>query len=104
MKNKKMFAVVMAVSVIMAFTAGFWGSKVYKKWGGDTMCVADGGEIEIIDGGIITDDGVQASAIVDLAALATYDESGVTTWAALTVTSVNSIITALEGVGILVDN
>ena len=84
----------------MAFT-----TKVYKTDGGDTQVVASGGEIDIESGGTITNDGTQASAIAD--ATVDYDtgdlDAEAEIIAALNATNgkINSIIAALEGVGIL---
>ena len=39
--------------------------KVYKENGGDRLTVESGGEVNMIAGGKVLDDGVQASAITD---------------------------------------
>ena len=87
--------------------------KVYKTDGGDTEVVADGGEltvesggeINIESGGTITNDGTQATAIADAKIdYATPDlDTEAEIIAALNTTNgkINSIIAALEGVGIL---
>ena len=62
--------------------------KVYRDEGGDRQVVADGGEIRMESGSSITDDGTQASKITDPTDLAE------------TITAVEAIIDALEGVGI----
>ena len=67
-------------------------TKVYMKQGGDQMVVASTGEIKIESGGIISNNGTQASHIAN-ATGGTYT-TGVQA-------KINSILTALEGVGIL---
>lgn len=70
--------------------------QVYKEQGGATMVVGATGEIEVVAGGKITDDGTQAAHIADVATTGTYadDDDAI-------VAAINSIIAALEGVGIL---
>ena len=63
--------------------------KVYRQQGGDVLVVASGGEINVNSGGTITAAGTQASAITDPTDLAE------------TITAVEAVIDALEGVGIL---
>jgi hypothetical protein len=65
---------------------------VYMKQGADELVVASGGEINVESGGKITAAGTQASAIAN-ATGATYG-TGVEA-------KINSIIVALEGVGVL---
>jgi hypothetical protein len=73
--------------------------KVYMADGGDEMVVADGGKI--------TADGTQASAVAD--ATVNYTGTNLTTDNLVagainaTNTKINSIIAALEGVGILAE-
>ena len=95
--KKIQWAALVAVLCVLSFSAGLFSSKVHKELGGDQLTVESGGEISIIDGGIITDDGTQASAISDL-------DAGAQTAFEDIFVPVNAIITALEGVGILVDN
>lgn len=64
---------------------------VYKKRGGAELVVANGGEINIESGGSITDDGTQASHIADLATGATNAQIA---------TAFNTLLVAIEGVGI----
>jgi hypothetical protein len=68
--------------------------KFYRKEGGDTAVVASGGSIDVESGGTITNDGTQASHIADVS---------VTTvaWTTGDKAKVNSILAAMEGVGIL---
>jgi hypothetical protein len=88
--------------------------KVYKKQGGDELVIANGGEINVETGGIITANGTQASAVADLT-----DNSGGTANDTIEAVSgsgadaainnnfadlaakVNALIAALEGAGIL---
>lgn len=96
-------------------------TKTYKDDGGDVINVADGGEIAVAEGGVvsiadggeisitsggtITAAGTQAANIV--AAKADYTagdldaESEIIIALNLTNTKLNSVITALKGVGIL---
>lgn len=97
---------------------------IYKSQGGDTLTVdSDGtlvlngsttlgsaagmtisgtftigatGELDIVAGGKITDDGTQASAIADVSVTGTYatDDTPIET-------AINSILAALRGVGIV---
>ena len=67
-----------------------YNAKVYMEQGGEKL-VVNGGEISI-DGGIITAAGTQANHITDLG-----DGANGATIAA----TVNAILAALEGVGIL---
>jgi hypothetical protein len=67
--------------------------KVYRKQGGTEFVVASGGEVNIETGGIISANGTQAANIAAVTATATFSTAihG----------QLNSVITALEGVGIL---
>lgn len=65
---------------------------VYMKQGGSELVVASGGEINIESGGTITNDGTQASHIADLATGATNAQIA---------TAFNTLLVAIEGVGIL---
>lgn len=65
---------------------------VYMKQGGAEMVVASGGEINIESGGAITNDGTQASHIANLATGATNAQIA---------TAFNTLLVAIEGVGIL---
>lgn len=65
---------------------------VYMKQGGAEMVVASGGEINIESGGTITNDGTQASHIANLATGATNAQIA---------TAFNTLLVAIEGVGIL---
>lgn len=79
--------------------------KVYRDTGGDRQVIASGGEINVESGGKITDDGTQASHIADASvAYTTGDldaESEIIAAINATNGKINSIIAALEGVGIL---
>jgi hypothetical protein len=69
--------------------------KVHRPQGdADTMKVESGGKIDIVSGGKILDDGVQAAHIADVAT------AGAAT-AAANATAINSILAAMRGVGIL---
>lgn len=70
--------------------------QIYKDQGGALMTIGATGELQVIAGGKITDDGTQASAIADVATTGTYadDDDAI-------VAAINGIIAALEGVGIL---
>jgi hypothetical protein len=94
--------------------------KVYRKQGGDELVVSNGGELNIESGGAITDDGTQASHIADAStshaitdpadapadADALRDDLVANTIPDIETaldalgTKINSILTALEGVGI----
>ena len=65
---------------------------VYMQQGGDVQVVASGGEINVESGGKITADGTQASHIADLATGATNAQIA---------TAFNTLLVAVEGVGIL---
>ena len=67
-------------------------SKVYKESEGNRLVIDNGGEIEIVPGGKITNDGTQASKITGPSDGATIDAEART--------SIKEIIDALEGVGI----
>lgn len=68
--------------------------KVYKKAGGNTQVIANGGEINVEPGGKITADGTQAAAID---AVPTAGSAA----AAANATAINSIRVALAAVGII---
>lgn len=71
--------------------------KVYRKQGGDQMVVAASGTIKIETGGaIVPNSGTQASHIANVTGAGAFG-----TDAATTIAAVNSILSALEGVGIL---
>jgi hypothetical protein len=74
--------------------------KVYREQGGDKIVVETGGEIRVNGTGKITDDGVQASAIADAAAI-TGGESPTEAEHNTALTKINSILAALRGVGII---
>jgi hypothetical protein len=87
-----------------------YAPKVYMKQGGDELVVASGGKVNIESGGIIADDGVQASAIVSLT-----DSTGGTAGDTVNDTTssvkddiaslaakINAILAALRGAGIIV--
>lgn len=65
---------------------------IYNKQGGNELVVASGGEINIESGGTITADGTQASHIANLATGATNAQIA---------TAFNTLLVAIEGVGIL---
>lgn len=65
---------------------------VYMKQGGSELVVASGGEINVESGGAITNDGTQASHIANLATGATNAQIA---------TAFNTLLVAIEGVGIL---
>ena len=68
---------------------------VYMQQGGDVMVVKSGGNIKVETGGLITpNSGTQASTIADVS-VATI------AWTTGDKAKVNSILAALEGVGIL---
>ncbi|MFH0894764.1 MAG: hypothetical protein V2A54_10035 [Bacteroidota bacterium] len=73
--------------------------------GATTLTVASGGKIDVESGGTITDDGTQASHIAN--AVVNYTTGDLDSEAELITainaanTKINSILTALEGVGIL---
>ena len=80
-------------------------AKVHKEQNPDKLTVESGGEIRINAGGTITDDGTQASAIADAKVDYTTGDldAEAEIIAAINTTNVkiNSIIAALEGVGII---
>ena len=67
-----------------------------KDQGGALMTVGATGEIHVVSGGKITDDGTQASHIADVATTGTWadDDDAI-------IAAINNILAALEGVGIL---
>lgn len=65
---------------------------VYMQQEGDALVVASGGEINVESGGTITADGTQASHIADLATGATNAQIA---------TAFNTLLVAIEGVGVL---
>ncbi len=79
--------------------------KTYRKDGGDTHVIASGGELRVESYGIITKDGTQASHIAD--AITNYTTNNLSTEASIIAAfntangKINSILSALEGVGIL---
>lgn len=70
--------------------------QVYKDQGGAKLTIGASGELDVVSGGAITDDGTQASAIADISVTGTYatDDTPIET-------AVNSILAALRGVGII---
>ena len=68
-------------------------NKVYKDLEGNRQVIDNGGEIKIVPGGKITNDGTQASKIAKPSAGATKDIQARA--------SINKILAALEGVGII---
>jgi len=95
--------------------------KVYREQGGDKIVVASGGEINIESGGTVTADGTQASTIADAAvnlktdyAVDDIDDAGTIDGTEIAVvlnlitaayndlaTKHNTLLAAIEGVGIL---
>ena len=77
---------------------------VYKQDGGDTQVVANGGEIKIETGGVISANGTQASNITDASTAhdlnATYSDTEVEAALDALGTTLNAVIAALEGAGI----
>jgi len=68
---------------------------VYMEQGGDTQVVKSGGKVKIETGGqIVPNSGTQASTIADVS-VATI------AWTTGDKAKVNSILSALEGVGVL---
>lgn len=67
-------------------------NKIYKDLEGNRQVIDSGGEIKIVPGGKITNDGTQSSKITDPSDGATIDAEART--------AINAIIDALEGVGI----
>lgn len=79
-----------------------YNGEVYRQQGGAVLVVDEAGEIRVNAGGKITDDGVQASAITDAAAI-TGGESPTEAEHNALVTKLNSILAALRGVGIIAE-
>lgn len=75
-------------------------TEIYREQGGAALVVDDAGEIRINAGGMITDDGTQASAIADATAI-TGGESPTESEHNALLAKVNSILAALRGVGII---
>ena len=79
-------------------------AKVHKSQNSDLLTVESGGEIKINTGGKVTKAGVQASVIalakVNYTAGDLDAEAKIITAINATNTKINSIIAALEGVGI----
>lgn len=72
--------------------------------GGDKLVVESGGIIDIVSGGKIADDGVQAAAIANIPAGGTGAAAGAYDTAAnrdTMIAAVNSILAALRGAGII---
>lgn len=67
---------------------------VYRQQGGDILVVASGGDINVESGGTISNDGTQASTIADVSV-------STVVWTTGDKAKVNSILAALEGVGVL---
>ncbi len=83
--------------------------KVYRQQGGDVLVVKSAGEVKVEPGGKITNDGTQASAIVNLTdstggtAGNTVDDTtaSVKDDIASLAAKINSILAALRGAGII---
>lgn len=67
-------------------------TKVYDKLGGNQMVVASGGSINVETGGQILANGTQAGAIADTTGSYTMTQMS---------TTVNSILVALRGAGVI---
>lgn len=76
-----------------------YNAKVRKEQNPDVLTVADGGSIDVETGGKITANGTQASNIVD-ADVAVGANPTKAEYDAL-VAKFNSVLAALEGIGIL---
>jgi hypothetical protein len=80
-------------------------TKVYDKQGGAELVVASGGAIKIETGGKITANGTQAAHIanakIDYTTGDLDTEAEIITAINATNTTINAILTALEGAGIL---
>ena len=73
-------------------TDATYSPKVYRTDGGDEQVIASGGELNIESGGKITDAGTQASHLANLATAASNADIA---------TAFNTLLLAVEGVGIL---
>lgn len=73
-----------------------YGPKIYRMQEGDVLVIANGGELKVETGGVISANGTQAATIDDITVTGTYadDDSAIET-------AINSIIAALKGAGII---
>lgn len=74
-------------------------AKVHKPQGGDKLVVEDGGLVDIRPGGMVVAGGEQAGAIADLSLSGTYGDDDTAIEGAI-----NSILSALRGVGIIAES
>lgn len=78
-----------------------YGPKTYRQNGGNQMVIASGGSIKVETGGaIVPNSGTQAATIADVAALTGGESPTEAEFNALA-TKFNTLLAALEGVGIL---
>jgi len=94
--------------------------QIYKDQGGAKLTVGASGQLDVVAGGTITDDGTQASAISTLAITYTGNDPSITANGALTIADgstptvaellefceelkaqTNALAAALRGVGII---
>lgn len=72
-----------------------YGVKVYVAQGGDQMVVANGGKLKIETGGaIVPNSGTKAATVADVS-------TATIAWTTAEKGRFNSVLAALEGVGIL---
>jgi len=72
-----------------------YSPKVYRASGGDSLVVASGGTIKVETGGkLVPNSGTQAATIADVS-------TATIAWTTADKAKVNSILLALEGVGVL---
>lgn len=77
-----------------------YNTKIYTEQGGSKRVYEAGAELRINDGAIITDDGVQAAAITDVAALTGGESPTEAEFNALAA-KFNALLAAVRGVGII---
>ena len=84
---------------------GSYQPKVYRKDGGNTQVIANGGELKIETGGKVTNDGTQAVAITDASVAhalnATFSDTEVEAALDALGGKINSVLSALRGAGII---
>lgn len=91
-----------------------YAPKVYREQGGNKLIVASGGEVKVESGGKITNDGIQAAAIVNLTDSttgtadntvadvgATFSQATLNNNFADLIAKINGVLAALRGAGIV---
>lgn len=83
-------------------------TRVYIPQGGDRLVISSGGSIDVLAGGAITADGVQAAAIADAneahALDGTYSNSQVQSALNALGVKINAVLAALRAAGLVADD